>query len=412
MPVKIIKVYHGTNIIKGRAAGGAEKYGYRITIDGRKYQSARWTLKSDAENALSEFRRRMRDPDRYDDVELTIDDLLAAWVKRAETLKQHSKRISEMKTHLLRLKAVAGNRPLRQLTVRDLLDYQESRVRAGKHNHTVNKEIDMIRTCLLSACHLFPGFNSLPPKLDRSQRLPALHEGREVLITPDEHQKIIEAMKADAAVTGQNSKRKLIAKSAIEAENERQRFALDAYTVAAESGMRVSEIAGLKKSQVNFTRGIGYPYGSIRLVSAKTRRTQTIPMTRSVAAILKRRSDEGEYLFKEEGQSMRMAILKIRRGFQRACERAGIRYGLSDEGIVFHTARHTLTTRLINNKVPMSTVMAITRHSKRTMLLRYSHPTPETMLEAVKFMSAEGIDEREEKPARKAMVRESKAGRR
>jgi hypothetical protein len=37
MPVKIIKMYKGTNIFKGLGAGTRLKYGYRWCHEGRKY---------------------------------------------------------------------------------------------------------------------------------------------------------------------------------------------------------------------------------------------------------------------------------------------------------------------------------------------------------------------------------------
>jgi hypothetical protein len=52
MPIKIIKMYRGTNIFKGRAAGGRIKYGYRWTHEGRKYTRARWDTKEAAELAF------------------------------------------------------------------------------------------------------------------------------------------------------------------------------------------------------------------------------------------------------------------------------------------------------------------------------------------------------------------------
>jgi hypothetical protein len=49
----------------------------------------------------------------------------------------------------------------------------------------------------------------------------------------------------------------------------------------------------------------------------------------------------------------------------RACERAGIAYGMGlDEGAVFHTIRHSTTTELLVKPMqPIPTLMKITRHS-------------------------------------------------
>ncbi|MEW6213324.1 MAG: hypothetical protein AB1631_33815, partial [Acidobacteriota bacterium] len=116
MPVKILKVYHGKNIIKVRRANGEIKFGYRITIDGKKYQPTRWNSMSDAEEARDEFRRKMRDPDYEppERVDITISDLLQAWEKRAETRKLSAKRIHEVRSCMKRLEKLVYNKRLRK----------------------------------------------------------------------------------------------------------------------------------------------------------------------------------------------------------------------------------------------------------------------------------------------------------
>jgi integrase len=75
---------------------------------------------------------------------------------------------------------------------------------------------------------------------------------------------------------------------------------------------------------------------------------------------------------------------------RRACERTGIARGMGlDDGVVFHTIRHSTTTELIvNQKQPIPTVMKITRHSSLKTMMRYIHPTPaviEATLEAAQI---------------------------
>ena len=391
MPVNIIKTYAGQNIIKVRRAGGREYYGYRMTVDGKEYLRAEWNTKAEAEDARDALRQKLRDPD-YDlaaAAPITLEELESAWAARAGMLNQHAKRITDMRACMKRYRQIAASQVLTDQTEEDLLAYQNSRVRAGKHNHTVNRELAMIRTCMLAASSLFPGLQWVPPKIDKSRRLATLYAGREVLIGPEEHARIVATLIADSAITGQNAKRKLRSESAISAENERRAFTYDAYMLASELALRISELAGMKKSDVNLQRGIGSPYGIVRVTSAKTKKRESVPLTPGAAGILKRRIKEwpGEYVFRAEGQSPRQAILKIRRGFKSACERAGLRYGLKAEGIVFHTTRHTLTTRIVNDGHALSTVGQITRHSKRTMVLRYSHATAESMAAAINSMS-------------------------
>jgi integrase len=75
----------------------------------------------------------------------------------------------------------------------------------------------------------------------------------------------------------------------------------------------------------------------------------------------------------------------MRRAMPRACERAGIAYGMGlDDGAVFHIIRHSTTTELIvNQKQPIPTVMKITGHSSLKTMMRYIHPTPAVIEEAL-----------------------------
>jgi integrase len=393
MPAKIIKVYKGTNIIKVRLSGNRLMYGYRWTFEGRKYTRAQWETKEAAETELAKFKAKMRNPNRleYDDVEITLDMLLLKWVVRAKMRGVSQKRINETSNHVSRFKKVSATDKLRRITEDDLLLYQRSRLteEKPKHNHTINKELAMIRTVLRATPTLFPGFNWQPPAV---QPLPELHKGREVLLSRDELKRILRALKEPVSETDKP-------------EQLRRQLAYDAIVVGIESAMRISEIVGLKKSQVHFERGIGFKNGFIIVNSAKTHKLETLPMTPNMAEILKRRSEtnKGQYLFKNDKQTCNPVGQKIRRAMKNACKRAGIAYGMAVDGAVFHTLRHSTTTELVvNQKMPIPTVMKLTRHSSRTMIMRYTHPTPQAVEEVqrlaeIDLSEIESSDPKEQK---------------
>jgi integrase len=181
-------------------------------------------------------------------------------------------------------------------------------------------------------------------------------------------------------------------------ERQRRALARDVVIVGIETTMRISELALLEKSQVHFQRGIGYKHGYLAIKNAKTNRPKVIPITSNVAEILKRRIVEnpGRYVFKPESQVVNDFGRMIRRAYRNACKRVGIHYGLKTGGAVFHTIRHSTTTYLVNKKLPLSQVMAITGHSKKTTLLIYAHPTADTMEEATELLTMDfGEDEKD-----------------
>ncbi len=70
-------------------------------------------------------------------------------------------------------------------------------------------------------------------------------------------------------------------------------------------------------------------------------------------------------------------IGSIRKAFNNACDRVGIK------NLRFHDLRHTFATRLVLSNVDLATVSKLLGHSTIQMTMRYSHPTPEALKQAV-----------------------------
>ena len=70
-------------------------------------------------------------------------------------------------------------------------------------------------------------------------------------------------------------------------------------------------------------------------------------------------------------------IGSIRKAFNNACKRAGIK------NLRFHDLRHTFATRLVLAGVDLATVSKLLGHSSIQMTMRYAHPTPEALKNAV-----------------------------
>ncbi len=63
--------------------------------------------------------------------------------------------------------------------------------------------------------------------------------------------------------------------------------------------------------------------------------------------------------------------------FENSCKRAGIK------NLRFHDLRHTSATRLVLAGVDQATVSKLLGHSSIQMTMRYAHPTPEALKNAV-----------------------------
>jgi len=70
-------------------------------------------------------------------------------------------------------------------------------------------------------------------------------------------------------------------------------------------------------------------------------------------------------------------IKSVRTAFENACNHAGIK------NLRFHDLRHTFATRLVLAGVDLATVSKLLGHSTIQMTMRYAHPTPEALKNAV-----------------------------
>jgi len=80
-----------------------------------------------------------------------------------------------------------------------------------------------------------------------------------------------------------------------------------------------------------------------------------------------------DFVFTYKGKPLK----SIRTAFENARNRAGIKT------LVFHTLRHTFATRLVLAGIDLATVSKLLGHSTIQMTMRYAHPTPEALKNAV-----------------------------
>lgn len=104
---------------------------------------------------------------------------------------------------------------------------------------------------------------------------------------------------------------------------------------------RHGEIVGLKWADIDWERE------RILIWQQKTRAYKEIPLIRPLADLLKERQPaSGQFVFTKTGH----IFPKFYRVMRAACEHLGIPYGRWIEGgLLLHTARHTVTTYLVES---------------------------------------------------------------
>jgi integrase len=136
-----------------------------------------------------------------------------------------------------------------------------------------------------------------------------------------------------------------------------------------DTGCRVSELLRLTREDMN---------GDIlTLWVTKNNQARSIPMTRRVKSILLRLTENQQMPFSNVDKS------RIRSGWDRAKKMMGLE---NDRQFVPHCLRHTCASRLVQRGVPLTTVKEWLGHKSIQVTMRYSHLSPQSLIDAVKVL--------------------------
>jgi len=168
-------------------------------------------------------------------------------------------------------------------------------------------------------------------------------------------------------------------------KNELPEYAL-IFSLGYYLGMREGEILSLREGQVYFY-GNGTEEGFIELRDGETKSGEgrKIPFGSLIGKQLKdhligqKKGDPERFLFTTRSGNL---LGNFRRGFQRACRRAGI------SGLCFHDFRHTAVTNMRKAGVNISIIMAISGHKSMAMFRRYNRIDLDDGIEAMRKLEA------------------------
>ena len=143
--------------------------------------------------------------------------------------------------------------------------------------------------------------------------------------------------------------------------------------VAADTGMRKSEIGRLCWGDIDFDAGI------ITIRRTKNGRFRAIPMTKrlreQLLAIMPAPPGPTATVFTH---------VNVGRRLETAAKDAGIPH------VHMHRLRHTFATRLRDRGVPLDRVMELLGHSSYQMVLRYAKARPHQLVDAISSLNEEG----------------------
>ncbi len=143
------------------------------------------------------------------------------------------------------------------------------------------------------------------------------------------------------------------------------------------SGLRISELAGLNRDDINLKRG----EFSVRGKGSKVRIVFVSESAKeALEKYLKKRTDVDEALFirivkKPEGQEeLRLSVRTIQRRIKHYATKAGL-----VKRVTPHVLRHSFATNLLQNGADIRSVQALLGHSSISTTQIYTHVTNESL---------------------------------
>lgn len=244
--------------------------------------------------------------------------------------------------------------------------YKKKRKAAGRAVSTINNDIKTLKNMMVKALQW--GHLASDP-LSRVRQLREDNEKMWVL-TEEEEQKLIEEC---------------------EKRPQHQKYLADLVRLALNTGLRLGELQGLQKMNVNLDAR------SILVTDTKNHENRRVPLNDTAVIVLKRRMkvNGSAYVFSRKNGK---PLTVLTNAFWTAVIEAGLYHTSADaegqpvlgkdkkpkiERFRFHDLRHTFGSRLGMAGADLKTIMEIMGHKTPKMSMRYQHPTPDHKLNAV-----------------------------
>lgn len=149
----------------------------------------------------------------------------------------------------------------------------------------------------------------------------------------------------------------------------------DLVEVLIDTGMRLSEALTLSYDDVNFSSNL------IHIWINKGERPRSVPMTKRVASVLKRRAAG------KARNPFNLTPYQSDKAWAWAREQMGLK---TDTEFIIHALRHTCASRLVNAGVDLYVVKEWLGHSSIQVTERYAHLAPRKLAHAAKILDELG----------------------
>lgn len=253
-----------------------------------------------------------------------------------------------------------------EIKTASIFKYIERRQEDGTSPASINREVNIIAAALHSAGEYFPEMEQW--KAPRIPRLKASSR-RERIITDAEASILLECLRRPAEI-GETA-----------AQYDARLQVGQIFEFALATGARHGEIAALRWSDIDRDRR------RIVIFQSKTGNYKEIPLTSTIERILDERRAArvvGEFVFTRRGQIEGKFYNVIRK----AAEDCELKYGADNGGFVLHSARHTVTSKLVDAGLDLETIGLITGHKSKFLVAHYAHRHAESFRRAAEALDS------------------------
>jgi len=335
-------------------------------FEGRRYRKS-WGAVSRSVAAEKEgsWKREIRSGKYFQRLRRISFDALAEKVIEWGGASRRPGTVTRWEKSRKNLKATFGGKTLAAITADLAEQYKAKRLEelgpGGRpiRPATVNREIDFLKLSIRKAVEW--GYLSFNP-LATVGHLAEDNERMWVLTEAEEEKLLQECEKSP----------------------QRRKYLRALVELALNTGMRLGELQGLKKSDVHLRQRF------LSVTGTKNHENRNVPLNDRALEVVKGNimTSPSEFLFcNEHGKKLTV----LTNAFWHAVAQAGLeRAGVDEKGdpvkvrFRFHDLRHTFGSRLGMRGVDTKTIMEIMGHRTHQMAMRYQHPAPDHKLAAVR----------------------------
>jgi site-specific recombinase XerD len=159
----------------------------------------------------------------------------------------------------------------------------------------------------------------------------------------------------------------------------------DTFTLAFHTGLRLSELLNLEWKAVNLAEGI-IKVSNTETFTTKSKKERIVPLNQTALDMLRKRQpkvfslEQRNYVFHKH-PGLRYERNFVSKQFKKAVRAAGL-----NEGLHFHSLRHSTASNMVRRGVPIAVVKEVLGHSDISTTMIYSHVRREDLANAVRML--------------------------